>query len=57
MAQHPLDRIDLWKEADDPWQFMQMAMAINDWLMNPGKKMHVPVRFDQTCSGMGIIAA
>ena len=56
VAQHPLDRIDLWKEADDPWQFMQMAMAINDWLMNPGKKMHVPVRFDQTCSGMGIIA-
>lgn len=56
VAQDPLDRIDLWKEAKDPWQFMQMAKAVNDWLHNPAREMHVPVRFDQTCSGMGIIS-
>jgi len=56
VAQHPLDRLDLWKEASDPWQFVQAARAIHNWLLNPSKKVHLPVRFDQTCSGMGIIA-
>ena len=56
VAQNPLDRIDLWRDASDPWQFVQAAKAINDWLMNPRKKLHLPVRFDQTCSGMGIIS-
>ena len=56
VAQNPLDRIDLWKDASDPWQFVQIAKAVNDWLVDPGKKVHVPVRFDQTCSGMGIIS-
>ena len=56
VAQHPLDRLDLWKDAADPWQFLQAAKAISDWLVDPGKKLHLPVRFDQTCSGMGIIA-
>ena len=55
-AQAPLDRMDLWKQADDPWQFLQVAKAIHDWLLNPKMKVHVPIRFDQTCSGMGIIA-
>ena len=56
VAQHPLDRLDLWKEASDPWQFVQAARAIHNWLLDPRKKVHVPVRFDQTCSGMGIIS-
>ena len=56
VAQNPLDRIDLWKDASDPWQFVQAAKAINDWLVDPKGKLHVPVRFDQTCSGMGIIS-
>ena len=56
IAKYPLDRMDLWKDASDPWQLLQAAKAISDWLEDPTKKMHVPVRFDQTCSGMGIIA-
>ena len=56
VAQHPLDRLDLWKEASDPWQFVQAARAIHNWLLNPRREVHVPVRFDQTCSGMGIIS-
>lgn len=56
VAQHPLDRMDLWKDASDPWQFLQISKAVNDWLLDPRKEMHVPIRYDQTCSGMGIIA-
>ena len=56
VAQNPLDRLDLWKDASDPWQFVQAAKAIRDWLVDPSRKLHVPVGFDQTCSGMGIIA-
>lgn len=55
VAQQPLDRLDLWRDAADPWQFLQAAKAIADW-MDGDKEMHVPIRFDQTCSGMGIIA-
>ena len=55
IAEEPLDRLDLWSDAADPWQFLQVAKAIADW-MNGDKEMHVPIRFDQTCSGMGIIA-
>lgn len=55
VAQAPLDRLDLWRDAADPWQFLQVAKAISEW-MDGEKEMHVPIRFDQTCSGMGIIA-
>ena len=56
VAQEPLDRMDLWKDASDPWQFLQVAKAVNEWLLDPRKEMHVPIRFDQTCSGVGIIS-
>lgn len=55
VAQNPLDRIDLWKNCADPWQFVQMAKAIDDWLQGD-KESGVPIRFDQTCSGVGIIS-
>lgn len=56
VATDPLDRLDLWRDASDPWQFLQIAKAITAYL---GGDQHsgVPIRFDQTCSGMGIIAA
>ena len=56
VAKDPLDRMDLWKDASDPWQFLQVAKAVSDWQIDPRSEMHVPIRFDQTCSGMGIIA-
>jgi len=56
VAEHPLDQLDLWKGAKDPWQFLQLARAIRRVLQGD-KASGVPVRFDQTCSGMGIIAA
>ena len=57
IAKHPLDRVDLWKAADDPWQFLQAAKAIADFLEDESAPCGCPVRFDQTASGMGIISA
>ena len=56
VAEQPLDRMDLWKGASDPWQFLQVAKAVSKWQADPRSEMHVPIRFDQTCSGMGIVA-
>lgn len=56
VAESPLDRLDLWRSASDPWQFVQMAKAITDVLAGD-RNSGVPIRFDQTCSGLGIIAA
>jgi DNA-directed RNA polymerase len=53
----PLDRSDLWRSASDPWQYLQCCKAIADFLADDSKPCGCPVRFDQTCSGMGIIAA
>lgn len=56
VAAAPLDQLDLWKGAKDPWQFLQLAKAISDYLGGQ-RSSGVPIRFDQTCSGLGIIAA
>ena len=56
ISAHPLDRLDLWKAAKDPWQFLQIAKAITD-VVSGDVYSGVPIRFDQTASGMGIISA
>ena len=56
-AKNPLDRLDLWKSASDPWQFMQACKAISDYLADETVLSGCPVRYDQTASGMGIIGA
>lgn len=53
----PLDRLDLWQGAKDPWQFLQLCRAITQQIEAPNSPCCVPVRFDQTCSGLGIAAA
>ena len=57
IAAEPLDLLDQWKGADDPWQFMQAAKAVADFLADEATPIGCPVRFDQTASGMGIIGA
>jgi DNA-directed RNA polymerase len=57
IAKRPLDRSDLWRAASDPWQYLQCCIAIADFLEDDSRPCGCPVRFDQTCSGMGIIAA
>ena len=57
VADAPLDRLDLWKDAKEPWQFLQACRAVASWLDDPNVPIGCPVRMDQTTSGCGIIAA
>jgi hypothetical protein len=52
IAEDPIGNADLWREAKQPWQFLQLARAWSD----PWEGCRVPIRLDQTCSGAGIIA-
>jgi DNA-directed RNA polymerase len=57
IAEAPLDHIELWRDASDPWQLLQMARAWAQWLKDPSTPITAPIRFDQTTSGLGIAAA
>ncbi|BAQ94429.1 DNA-directed RNA polymerase [uncultured phage_MedDCM-OCT-S38-C3] len=57
IAANPLDQIDHWKHAADPWQFLQIVKAIADHLEDDRCASGVPIRYDQTCSGLGHIGA
>ena len=56
-AEAPLDRLELWRGAKDQWQYLQLCRAIAEQVAQPNSCSSVPVRFDQTCSGIGIAAA
>ena len=56
-AENPLDRVDLWRDAKDPWQFLQLCRAVRQWLVDPRVPIGCPVRLDQHASGMAILAA
>jgi DNA-directed RNA polymerase len=56
-AEQPLDRVDLWRDAKDPWQFLQLCRAVRQWLADPTTPIGCPVRLDQHASGMAILAA
>lgn len=57
VAEAPLDRLELWRDAKDPWQYLQICRAIAQQVADTNSSCSVPVRFDQTCSGIGIAAA
>lgn len=57
VAWSPLETVGAWRGAKDPWQFLQAARAVDDWLRDPREPIGCPVRLDQTTSGCGIIAA
>jgi DNA-directed RNA polymerase len=52
---NPLDHLELWRDAKDPWQFLQAARVFGR--RSIGFVRNTPGRLDQTCSGCGIIAA
>ena len=56
-AEAPLDRLELWRDAKDPWQYLQLCRAIAQQVADPSSSCTTPVRFDQTCSGIGIASA
>ena len=55
IAERPLDLMDQWKDAKDPWQFLQLARAVAGQMKDGSALSGVPIRYDQTCSGLGII--
>lgn len=55
VAEDPLSRFELWRNAKDPWQFLQLCRGYAEALKTGSTG--VPIRFDQTTSGMGILAA
>jgi DNA-directed RNA polymerase len=56
-AEAPLDRLELWRDAKDPWQYLQLCRAISQQVAEPSSNCATPVRLDQTCSGIGIASA
>ena len=57
VANDPMGQLGVIRKAKDPWQFVQLAKAIAEQLEDPTRANGCPVRFDQSCSGVGIIAA
>ena len=57
VAKDPIEQVGIWKDAKEPWQYLQMCKAIADQVKDKGSKCAVPIRFDQTSSGIGISAA
>jgi len=54
-ASNPLDRLELWRSAKEPWQYLQLCKGLKEALETG--RSGVPIRFDQTTSGPGILAA
>lgn len=54
-AEDPLGRLELWRGAKDPWQFLQCCYGVRD--VRATGRTGVMVRFDQTSSGCGILSA
>jgi len=56
-AEAPLQRMELWRDAKDPWQFLQLCRGVLSWLQDPAAPIGCPIRLDQHASGLGILAA
>mgnify|MGYP001156992910 CR=1 FL=1 len=54
-ATDPMEKLELWRDAKDPWQFLQLCKGIKE-AIDTGVS-GCPIRFDQTTSGCGILAA
>lgn len=56
-GREPFEMVGWWRQAKEPWQFLQLCRAIQQQVEAPNSPCRVPVRLDQTCSGVGIAAA
>lgn len=55
VAEDPLSRLELWRGAKDPWQFLQLCRGLRE-AVETGRT-GVPIRMDQTTSGLGILSS
>ena len=53
-AEAPLDRLELWRDAKDKWQYLQLCRAVKEQIDNPNSISKCPIRLDQCCSGIAI---
>lgn len=51
-AEEPLDYLSFWSYADKPYEFLAACFALADGVA--GKKVHVGVQLDATCSGIQV---
>lgn len=54
VAEAPLDRLELWRDAKDKWQYLQLCRAVKEQIDNPNSISKCPIRLDQCCSGIAI---
>jgi DNA-directed RNA polymerase len=57
VAADPWEHTDLWLDAADTWRHVAACQAIARHLDKPGTPIGLPIYFDQSCSGLGHIAA
>ena len=53
-AADPLGKLELWRNAADPWQYLQLCRGLKEALETG--RTGVPIRLDQTTSGCGILS-
>jgi len=53
-AADPLGKLELWRNASDPWQYLQLCCGLKEALETG--RTGVPIRLDQTTSGCGILS-
>ena len=54
-AEDPLSRVELWRPAAHPWEFLQLCQGISE--AKATGKTGVGLKLDQTTSGCGILSA
>lgn len=55
VAEDPLSKLELWRSAKDPWQYLQTCRGLKEALETGSTG--VPIRLDQTTSGLGILSS
>ena len=58
IADHPIEAVKIWEEADDPWQFLQLCLEWNAVVITKEKKLwDAPIGVDATASGLQLLSA
>lgn len=53
----PLDTVEIWKKADEPWTFLQLCLEWYDVITTRKEKFwRVPLQVDSTASGLQILS-
>ena len=57
IANNPVDMVDVWSSADEPWSFLQLCFEWNDVVVTKKESFwKVPLQIDSTASGLQILS-